>query len=400
MLAIDGGKPAITGSMRAFHTIGPEERSAVLAAMDGGPLSGFIGGGEHGGIRVSSLEQRFCEIFGVKHAVAVNSATSGLLVASMACGVGPKTEVLTTPYTMSATAAAPRFLGADIKFGDVDPDTFNLNHWPVLHHGKAVIVTNLFGHPAQLHDMRAIAHQKKLYLIEDNAQGIFSKEGGKYAGTIGHIGVFSFNIHKHLQCGEGGICVTNDDGLAYHMRMARNHGELAGGPIVGLNLRMTELEAAIALAQLSKRSEIMAGRIKFANKLTNLAHQFLPDCQPPIVKAGCEHGFYCWALKVPYDRDWFVRAMNAEGFPIKAGYVAPLYRLKAFEKYKAHCPVTEALEDNTLCLFEVCAYDPGRNHMKMIWEAFEKVGEAYAKRVRGREEQIQGAREGVAEVDA
>lgn len=378
-LALNGGKPAIRGDLRAFSSIGEEEIAAAVATIRSGPLSGFLGGELRGGLRVETLEQEFCNIFGSRYAVASNSATSGLLIASMACGVGPKTEVICSPLTMSASAAAPAFLGAGIKFGDVDPDTFNLMHWPVILPAlQAVIVTNLFGHPASLKNMRALAEYHKLYLIEDNAQSIFAMEGTKYAGTVGHIGVYSLNVHKALNAGEGGICVTDDADLALHMRLFRNHSELAGFP-VGLNLRMTEVTAAIALAQLAKREQIMAGRIRLAEDLTHLAVQY-PGLIPPTVREGYKHSYYCWALKVERDRDWLVRAMQAEGLPLRKGYVDPLYRLKAFEKYKTPCPVAEKLHDETLCLFEVCAFNPSRNQMKGIKEAFEKVGEAYSRR--------------------
>lgn len=378
-LAIEGGAPALRNPLRAYNTIGPEEIAAAEATLKSGPLSGYLGGQLHGGIRVEALEQEFCAIFGVKHAIACNSATSGLLIASMACGVGPKTEVMCSPFTMSATAAAPRFLGADIKFGDIDPDTFNLMEWPEMQRGKAVITTNLFGHPAALHAQRELANYHRLYLIEDNAQSIFAKERGKYAGTIGHVGVFSFNVHKHLQAGEGGICVTDDTELALRMRMARNHGELNGFP-VGLNLRMTELEAAIILAQLNKREQIMAGRIELAESLTHMAAPY-QGLTPPTRKEDTVHSYYCWALKVERDRDWFIRALRAEGVPMVEGYVPPLYRLKAFEKYKTSCPVAETMHDKTLALFEVCAYMPSLNQKKGLKLAFEKVGEAYAKRI-------------------
>lgn len=382
-LAIDGGAPAVKNPLRAFNSIGPEEIAAATNVLSRRSLSGFLGGQLHGGLYVETLENVWQETFGCKHAVAVNSATSGLLIASVAAGIGPYKEVLTTPFTMSATAAAPRFLGAQIVFGDVDPDTFNLTNPIGRKNCKAIIVTNLFGHPAALHGWRAVADATKCVLIEDNAQAIFAKKDDKYAGTIGHIGIFSLNVHKHLHCGEGGICVTDDSELALLLRMSRNHGELAGMG-VGLNLRMTEIEAAIALAQLAKADKIMAGRIRFAEDLTHMVVSY-PGMITPTVKEGCKHVYYIWPLKIGYsrggcDRDWFVKALNAEGIPIKAGYVDPLYRLPAFAEFKSKCPVAEELHDTTLCTFEVCAYDPSREQMRQIKHGFEKVCEAYQRR--------------------
>ena len=374
-LAIDGGKPAVSGLLRPYNSIGDSEIAAALAAINSGPLSGFLGGERHGGYYVQSLEEEMCYVFGSKHAVACNSATSGLLIASLACGVGRDTRVSVPAFTMSATAAAPAFLGADLVFCDVEDKTFNVNTIPFC---KVAIATNLFGHPAELESIRKFG---KYMLIEDNAQGWFAKENGRYAGTIGHIGVFSFNVHKHLQSGEGGICLTDDPELADNMRLYRNHGELAGLSGVGLNLRMTEVDAAIALAQLERGRELVASRVELAEKMTHMVVNY-PGLVPPLVREGCDHSYYMWALTVEKDRDWFVRAMNAEGVPLNRGYVSPLYNLPAFERYKSSCPVAEWLHRYALATFEICAYDPTAEQLREMQDAFDKVGEEYARRGR------------------
>ncbi len=197
--------------MKKFNTIDCKEiHAASLSAQDAAdghiPLSGYIGSKSFGGPQILVLEA-MC-------------------------------------YTMSATASVPKILGASIIFADIERETFCLDpvevHNAITRKTKAVIVTNLFGHPAHLRELRDICDGHGVYLIEDNAQAIFAKEYGVYAGTIGHIGVFSLNVHKHLQVGEGGICVTNSSDLAKKMREAMNHGEMRGG-ILGLNLRMTEV---------------------------------------------------------------------------------------------------------------------------------------------------------------
>lgn len=379
MLAVNGGKAAISGVIRPYNSIGPEEVAAAVATIKRGPLSGFLGGERHGGLMVQALEQQMCEMFGAKYAVAVNSATSGLLVASIACGVGPGTCVSVPALTMSATAAAPAFLGGNINFCDVDEKTFTQEEWRALK-GDVIITTNLFGHPATLDIMRQSANiRNEALMIEDNAQGWMAREGKKYAGTIGHIGVFSFNVHKHIQSGEGGVCLTESDELDIRMRMARNHGELAGYP-VGLNLRMTEVEAAIALSQLNRVKSLVEGRREWAEELTSIVANY-PGLIPPLVREDCDHSYYLWALTVEKERDWFVDAMRAEGFPINKGYVEPLYRLPAFQKYKSHCPTAEWLHDVALCTVEICGYNPSAKHRREIRTAFEKVGEAYVKRV-------------------
>ena len=371
-LAINGGKPAVTGPLLPFKTIDWEEFRAIDSAL-ASPLSGFLGGQERGGYRVNKLEDRWCEIFGVKHAVACNSATSGLLMACMAAQTSGR-YVVTTPFTMSATAAAPRVIGSTIKFGDIEDQTFCLAPDAQLMgaYTRAVIVTNLFGHPAELTWWRKQCDRAGTLLIEDNAQGIFAKEGGRYAGTIGHMGVFSLNVHKHLQAGEGGVVVTDDDDLAARLRGARNHGEMSGSPVCGLNLRMTELEATIALVQLSKRHEIMEGRLRAALSMSDAVH-VLPNLVGPKVREGCTHSYYILPLRVSHHREWFVAAMNAEGVPLRAGYVDPLYRLPAFDGFACYCPVSERMHDRELVIYENCAWSPTERQLEQFGEAFEKV---------------------------
>src|SRR5258705_13001728 len=229
--------------MKRFNTIDTKEILAASltvqeAADDHSPLSGYLGSKSFGGTWCTVLEAAWRERFGVKHAIAVNSATSGLLAACMAVGIEHNDEVIVSPYTMSATAAAPKILGAKIVFADIEDETFCIDPVEVSNAitpmTKAVIATNLFGHPAHLHELREICDNRGVWLIEDNAQAIFAKQDGVYTGTIGHIGVFSLNVHKHLQVGEGGVCVTNNSDLAKKLREAMNHGEMRGG-ILGLN---------------------------------------------------------------------------------------------------------------------------------------------------------------------
>src|SRR5260370_719881 len=156
------------------------------------------------------------------------------------------------------------------------------------------------------------------------------------------------------------------------MRMARNHGELAGASI-GLNLRMTEVTAAIALVQLKKADKIISERIEIAETLTDMVKD-LPDITPPVVRDGCKHVYYCWAAKIDSDRDAFVDAMVAEGVPLRKGYVEPLYKLPAFQKFKTHCPVAEKVQ-SCLALYENCSYSPTTQQLKQFRIAFEKVAD-------------------------
>jgi dTDP-4-amino-4,6-dideoxygalactose transaminase len=191
-------------------------------------------------------------------------------------------------------------------------------------------------------------------MIEDNAQSPFATEGDQYAGTIGHIGVFSFNVHKHIQAGEGGVVVTNDQTLGDKIRAAINHGELGTTGQTGLNLRITEPIAAIADAQLSKAGVIIKGRIELAEELTDMFKA--PWIIPPHAYDDCRHVYYIWAARVlKNNRDDLLTALWSCNFPIRKGYSPVLNRVFKDPHY---CAIAEQMEDDELITFEVCAYDP------------------------------------------
>jgi perosamine synthetase len=350
--------------MRKFNTIDTKEIYAasitVMDAHDGhSELSGYVGTATHGGPMVRNFEAAWRDTFGVNYAVSVNSATSGLLAACMAIGIVPGDEVIVSPYTMSATAAAPKLLGANIVFADIEDDSFCLDPASVAEKitpkTVVVIVTNLFGCPARLHELRALCDEKDIYLIEDNAQAIFAKEFGKFTGTIGHIGVFSLNVHKQIQVGEGGVVVTNIEWLDGNLREAMNHGEMRGG-IIGLNLRMTEVTAAMACEQLRKAERIIGDITSYAKGINH----YIDKLDLPIIPHGmrtdfinrtdCVHSYYCWAgLIVEHDK------INISP-PFKRGYMRPLYELPAF-KQDISLPKVEGVEKDMI-LMELCSISP------------------------------------------
>ncbi len=411
-LAILGGTPEIPAPLTPYRSIGEEERQSVDAVMCSGVLSGYIGAWcdeFDGGPMIRKFEAKFAETFGSKYAVAMNSNTSGMIAAMGAAGVSPGDEVIVPPTTMSATAMAPLLYGGIPVFVDIEPDTYCLDvervREAITPKTRAILVVNIFGQPARLHDLRSLADENGIVLIEDNAQGPLAQERGRYAGAIGHIGVFSLNYHKHIHTGEGGVCTTDDERLSKRLRMIRNHGEnavdeLADGDItniVGFNFRLTELQAAIGVAQLDKVERLVGTREAIAQRFSRELGSF-PGIVPPKVRKDCRHVYYVWAARydeavIGVERDLFVKALAAEGVPISGGYVSPLYLLPLFQRRiaigsaghpfaltnrsyrKGLCPVAERLHEKELIEISVCSYEFSDNDVAAVIRAFAKVYE-------------------------
>lgn len=361
------------GDLVPFNTIGGLEWDYVQRSLSK-PLSGYIGGDPCSGYWVQRLADSWSATFKTKYVVPCNSATSGLLAACMAAGVKPGDEVWTTPYSMSATAACAKVLGAKVRFIDIEDRRFGINPIRFKDNAvlpKAIIVTNLFGHPAYLKRLWEWCDEHSVFLIEDNAQAPFATEDGKYTGTIGHIGVFSLNVHKHIQCGEGGVIVTRDTQLAYRLHGAINHGELDPvWPWLGLNLRMTEPIAAIACAQLSRSWPIIEGRREIGLALCDMVKD-IPWITAHVDQPGCKHVYYLWTALMDSSkrRGEFVTRLNERGVPIRAKYAPLLHRM--FNTGDS-CPVVEDV-DSRIVVFEVCAYDLSRQQMKLMAEIINRV---------------------------
>jgi perosamine synthetase len=411
-LALYGGEPVIKEPLKPYISIGDEEINAVDEVMKTGKISGFVGAWcdeFNGGPKIQELENAWSNYFGVEHSISVNSNTSGLIAALGASEISPGDEVIIPAWSMSATAIAPIFYGAIPVFADIDEDYFCINPQSVrkniTNKTKAIIAVNLFGHPAQLHELKKIAENNNLVLIEDNAQAPLAKEDGIYSGLIGDIGVFSLNYHKHIHTGEGGICTTGSDELAFRIKAIRNHGENIVDEVgienitnlIGYNFRMTELSAAIGLCQLSKASNLISKRIEIASRMSKEISE-LPGFTVPKIRKNCSHVYYVWAAKfneelVGVSRELFAMALEAEGCPISIGYVEPLYYLPVFKKkiaigsqgfpfnltnreyHSGLCPVTESLYRKELIELHVCSYQLDDNELNKVIDAYKKVYE-------------------------
>ncbi|MBP7506965.1 MAG: DegT/DnrJ/EryC1/StrS family aminotransferase [Prolixibacteraceae bacterium] len=361
-LALFGGSKIRKCGYPPHKTTGEEEKRAVIEVLEKGVLSEFEGTNNEyflGGEQVRLLEDEWAHKFGVRYAISFNSATSALFAAVGACGVGPGDEVIVTPYTMSATATAIIVYNGIPVFADVEMKNYNLDPVSVesriTDRTKIIFVVHIFGHPADMDSIMMLAEKHNIMVIEDAAQapGAFYK--GRLAGTIGDIGVYSLNCNKVIQCGEGGIAVTNSDDLAGRLRLIRNHAEavIAAGKhvdslvnMIGWNYRMNEIEAAISREQLKKMDMLNEKRLSLVHYLNEKLCSF-EGLSIPNVEKDCTHVYYRYALKLDTKKigikaPLFVKALNAEGMDFYVSYMKPLYLQPIYQEQigfgKQGCP--------------------------------------------------------------
>lgn len=413
-LAIFGGPKSIATPFSRYNSIGAEEVDAARRVVESGVLSQYIGAWHedfYGGPKVKEFEQRCREHFAVKHAVTVNSWTSGLIAAVGAIGIEPGDEVIVSPWTMCASATAIVHWNGIPVFADIEPDTFCLEPSSVeaciTPRTKAIMSVDIFGQSADIDALRAIASRFNLKLISDAAQSPGARFRDRWTGTLADIGGFSLNYHKHIHTGEGGVLVTNDDGLAERLQLIRNHAEAVVGPkgvadltnMVGHNFRLGEIECAIGVEQLKKLERQVATRQRAAERLS-AGLTGLEGLRTPVLRDGCTHVYYVYPLIVDpaalgVSRNRLHAALVAEGIPaLSAGYqnvhLLPMFQKKiaygrsgfpwsaAFSRQdvdyaKGICPVAERLHDATYLGLSICSFEFGDAEVDAVIAAFHKV---------------------------
>lgn len=411
-LAIHGGSSAISVPLSPFKSIGEDEVSAAAEVVRGQVLSAYIGApgeGFMGGPHVRAFEQKAAAHFGVRHALAVNSWTSGLIAAVGAMGIEPGDEIITTPWTMSATAMAILHWNAIPVFADIDLTTFNIDPASterlVTDRTRAILLVDIFGQAADVGALREIADRHGLVLLGDTAQAPGAQHDNRFTGTQVDIGGFSLNYHKHIHCGEGGILVTDDDEYARKLALIRNHAESVVDPasddlvnMVGYNFRMGEIEAAIASVQLDKLAERVADRQRVAEEL-DAGLSGLRGLTTPRVEADGTHVYYVYGMTLDIEglgvsRAAIIAALKAEGVPgLMAGYTN-IHRLPIFTQQIAYgadhfpwslrpdrefiygtgsCPVAEDLHDSRFLGINLCMFQFPSEDVAKVVAAFNKV---------------------------
>ena len=280
--------------------LGDEELALLRKVIESGTLTSTKG------TAVSAVERRFAEMLGCDQAVACSSGTTAIHAAVVAIDPEPGEEIVTSPITDMGAIAPILYQGAIPVFADVDPRTCNITAETIepclSERTRAIIVTHLFGNPAEMGPILDLARRRSIPVIEDCAQAYLARSGGRYVGTLGAIGCFSLQQGKHITAGEGGLVVTDDPELARRTRLFVNKAWGYGDAnpdhyFLALNGRMTELQGAVTLAQLDKLADGIERRRAMARRLTGRLAD-LPGIETPWIAADAEHVYWRYCLWV------------------------------------------------------------------------------------------------------
>lgn len=413
VLAIDGGTPVRSGPLPSVgdasgRTLGLEEIEALEAVIRSGKLNRTVVANG----AVSTFERDFATWLGVDEAVCSTSGTSALHLAVAAIDPNPGDEIIVTPITDFGSVIPILAQNAVPVFADVLPDTWCVDpesiRASITERTKAIMVVHLFGQPADLEPILAIAAERGIPVIEDCSQAYGALYKGRKVGTFGTLGCFSLQQSKHITAGDGGITVTNDPELADRMRLFSDKGwprkgELRTHLFLGLNYRMTELQGAVAGAQLPKLDGVIERRRKWGDLLASLL-EGVPGISFPKLAKGNRSSY--WLFPVNVDPEvlgatvgQLTTAISAEGLGVAPGYVMPLYltpvlaeantygdshfpfespyTTRSFRDYKSGlCPVAESMQSR---MFNVPINERYTEaDVRSIAAAIRKVAEAFA----------------------
>jgi len=314
-----GEKAFMIGIARPL--LGVEEEAAVLRVL----ASGRLAQGE----QIAIFERRFAELSHVQDAVAVSSGTAALHLALLAHNIGRGDEVITTAFSFVAAANAILLVGATPVFVDIDPETYTLDpvqtETALTRRTKAILPVHLYGHPCDMNRLQQIAEAYSLALIEDASQAHAATIDGRPVGSFG-TGCFSFYATKNMTTGEGGMVTTSEPAIAERIRLLRNHGQEARyyQIALGFNMRMTEMQAVLGIAQLEKLEYFTQRRIANATYLTE---QLKGTVQTPVVRPGYRHVYHQYTIRIASNkRNECMTELREEGIDTTVHYPLPIHQ--------------------------------------------------------------------------
>ena len=407
-------KKIINYNFKKFNTYNQKELTAASKVIRTGVLSGFVANkkkGLKGGYFVEKFEKEIQKFFKVKHAIVVNSWSTGLTCAVGALGVEPGDEIILPTWTMTACSASILHWNAIPVFADIDPETFCISIESIkkliTKKTKAIMVVDIFGMPANYNEIKKISRMYNLKIICDSAQAPGALYYGAHSATIGDIGGYSLNYHKHIHTGEGGILVTNSSKYAKRLKLIRNHAEaiMPNGSkkkdlinMVGNNFRMGEIEAAIGIEQLKKLNSIVKKRIKISKLIIGKLEK-LPYLKFPKDYNNIKNVFYNIPIlldleKISYKRSKIKSELDKTGLHgLAEGYVnlhkQPMFKKKicyggknfpwkpynfSLNYNKNTCYVAEKYHNELLLAFQgIALYDLSKKNINDIFKAFHFV---------------------------
>ena len=435
-LAIMGGKPVRKKPFPKSYFTDEEEIRLTNEALNNKVYSRYVGGtrsdiekililkskdtfkynlpywNQLGGEMVRKFEKNFAEYHDIDYAIAVNSATSGLMAVLGALNLEPGSEVLIPAYSFSATALSCIAMNCVPKFVDIELRTYCISvselEKKISKNTKAILVVHLLGNCADIDEIQKIANKFDLPIIEDCAQSIGVSYKEKLTGTMGSAGVFSFQETKNIMTGEGGMIITKDPKIAKKCRLIRNHGENVAQEdwlqeeltnLIGYNFRMTELTAALGIAQLKKLDHLNKVRKENVEYLNSKLRKF-EAISPPHIEDGVDYIPHMLAYQYNSEmtgipRKVILKALKDEGIICSFGYAKPMYGLAMFQKqiafgskgwpFSAHAdrdslgydrcnyPNTEWLVNKGFLFIYGFNYPSTQQDMDDIVDAFEKV---------------------------
>ena len=339
--------------------IGEEEKSEVLKVLDESVLTSAA---KEGGKRVQDLEHLLKDYLNVKNVVSVNSGTAALYSALLALGIGQGDEVLLPSFTFVATANSLVAAGAKPVFVDINREDYTIDitdlKTKITKKSKAIIPVHLYGHPADMDEISEVAHAHSIEIIEDACQSLGSLYKNTQTGTLGKLGCFSFYASKVLTAGEGGAVATNDDNLANKIKMIRNHGMVEGYDtrVLGFNLRLPELSAAVAIAQMDKLQKMLDLRRRNANLLTGLLLPMTKERRIIIPQETAKKRFNWYLFTVAFQKDYLrdnvQRALAGAKISATVYYNPPVHKTPYYQRIAStkSLPNTDWASEHVLSL--------------------------------------------------